>query len=96
MSEILLSLYPKSELIEKTIVEFGKKTYSEGLVLLDDNTPNLGFWTSDGLGGTSLSTPTISTNTWYNVVFVREGNSITGGYKAYLNGVLYGNDAPCR
>jgi hypothetical protein len=24
-------------------------------------------------------------------VFVREGNNTTGGYKAYLNGVLYGN-----
>ena len=61
------------------------------LVLLDTSIPNLGFWTNDGLSGQSLSTPTISTNTWYNVVFVREGNSITGGYKAYLNGVLYGN-----
>ncbi len=37
MSEILLNLYPKSELIEKTIIEFGKKTYSDGIVLLDDN-----------------------------------------------------------
>jgi hypothetical protein len=62
------------------------------LLLLNSSTPNLGFWTSDTLtSGSSLSTPTISTNTWYNVVFVREGNSITGGYKAYLNGVLYGN-----
>ena len=61
------------------------------LLLLDASTPNLGFWTSDGLSGQSLSTPTISVDTWYNAVFVREGNSITGGYKSYLNGVLYGN-----
>ena len=37
MSEILLSIYSKSELIEKTIIEFGKKTYSDGIVLFDDN-----------------------------------------------------------
>ena len=47
MSEILLSLYPKSELIEKTIVEFGKKTYSEGLVLLDDNSLIVGSYYKD-------------------------------------------------
>jgi hypothetical protein len=73
----------------RNIISIPTPNYS--LVLLNDNSPNLGFWTNDGLGGQSLSTPTISTNTWYNVVFVREGNSITGGYKAYLNGVLYGN-----
>jgi hypothetical protein len=61
------------------------------LMLLDTSTANLGFWTPDGLGGVNLSTPTIATNTWYNAVFVREGNSITGGYKAYVNAVLYGN-----
>jgi hypothetical protein len=62
------------------------------LILLDASTSNLGFWTPDSsANGSNLSTPTISTNTWYNVVFVREGNSITGGYKAYLNGILYGN-----
>jgi hypothetical protein len=73
----------------RNIISIPTPNYS--LVLLNTSTPNLGFWTNDGLGGQSLSTPTISTNTWYNVVFVREGNSITGGYKAYLNGVLYGN-----
>jgi hypothetical protein len=61
------------------------------LMLLDISTPNLGFWTPDGLFGVNLSTPTIAINTWYNAVFVREGNSITGGYKAYVNAVLYGN-----
>jgi hypothetical protein len=62
------------------------------LILLDTSTPNLGFWAPDSsANGSNLSTPTISTNTWYNVVFVREGNNITGGYKAYLNGILYGN-----
>lgn len=65
---------------------------SYALILLDDNTSFLGFWTSDSLtSGSTLSTPTIQINTWYNVVFVREGNSITGGYKAYLNSISYGS-----
>ena len=73
----------------RNIISIPTPNYS--LVLLDDDSPNLGFWTNDSLNGQSLSTPTISTNTWYNIVFVREGNNTTGGYKAYLNGVLYGN-----
>jgi hypothetical protein len=60
------------------------------LLLLDQSSPNLGFWTSDGLNGGFLSTPTISVNTWYNAVFVREGNNITNGYKTYVNSVSYG------
>lgn len=47
MSEILLSLYSKSELIEKTITEFGKKTYSDGIVLLDDNSLIIGSYYKD-------------------------------------------------
>jgi GTPase SAR1 family protein len=47
MSEILLSLYSKSELIEKTILEFGKKTYSDGIVLLDDNSLIIGSYYKD-------------------------------------------------
>jgi len=61
------------------------------LLLMDGSTPNLGFWTSDALSGQSLSTPTIAVNTWYNAVFVREGNSITNGYKTYVNSVSYGS-----
>jgi GTPase SAR1 family protein len=47
MSEILLSLYSKSELIDKTIIEFGKKTYSDGVVLLDDNSLIVGSYYKD-------------------------------------------------
>ncbi|MHA2287828.1 MAG: ADP-ribosylation factor-like protein [Promethearchaeota archaeon] len=47
MSEILLSLYSKSELIERTIIEFGKKTYSDGIVLLDDNSLIIGSYYKD-------------------------------------------------
>jgi len=61
------------------------------LVLLNSNNSNFGFWTSDSLGGESLSTPTLSTGVWYNIVFIREGNSITNGYKAYVNSRFYGS-----
>ena len=60
------------------------------LMLLDGNSTNMGFWTQDGLGGGSLNMNSITTNTWFNAVFVREGNSITNGYKTYLNGVFKG------
>jgi GTPase SAR1 family protein len=44
MSEILLSLYPKSELIEKTIIEFAKKVESDGVVVIDDNSLIIGSY----------------------------------------------------
>ena len=44
MSEILLSLYPKSELIEKTIIEFAKKVNSEGIEVIDDNSLIIGSY----------------------------------------------------
>ncbi len=47
MSEILLSLYPKSELIEKTIIEFAKKVESEGVVVIDDNSLIIGSYYKD-------------------------------------------------
>ncbi|MBY8983156.1 MAG: hypothetical protein KGD57_09420 [Candidatus Lokiarchaeota archaeon] len=42
MSEIYLSLYPKSELIDKTIEEFANKIKSEGVVIIDDNSLQIG------------------------------------------------------
>lgn len=47
MSEILLSLYPKSELIAKTIQEFAKKVNSEGVVVIDDNSLIIGSYYKD-------------------------------------------------
>jgi len=44
MSEVLLSLYPKSELIEKTIIEFAKKIDSAGVVVIDDNSLIIGSY----------------------------------------------------
>lgn len=61
------------------------------LMLLDISTNNMGFWSSDAMGGQSLGVNSLSTNTWYNAVLVREGNGITGGYKAYLNSVFKGS-----
>jgi GTPase SAR1 family protein len=58
MSEILLNLYPKSELIERTIIEFGKKTYSEGVVLLDDNSLIVGSFYKDEETKNTLSAST--------------------------------------
>ncbi|MFO8017697.1 MAG: ADP-ribosylation factor-like protein [Promethearchaeia archaeon] len=47
MSEILLALYPKSELIEKTIEEFAKKVDAQGVVVLDDNSLIIGQYYED-------------------------------------------------
>jgi len=44
MSEILLSLYPKADLIEKTVFQFAEKVNSEGVVILDDNSLVLGAY----------------------------------------------------
>ena len=42
MSQILLELYPKSQLIQKTIEEFTKKLDCEGLIIIDKNSIILG------------------------------------------------------
>lgn len=47
MSEILLSLYPKSELIERTVKEFAKKVDGEGVVIIDDNSLTIGNYYKD-------------------------------------------------
>lgn len=44
MSEILLNLYPKADLIEKTMNQFAEKVNSEGVVILDDNSLVLGAY----------------------------------------------------
>jgi len=42
ISQILLELYPKSQLIQKTIEEFAKKLDCEGLIIIDKNSIILG------------------------------------------------------
>ncbi|TXT62925.1 MAG: hypothetical protein BAJALOKI3v1_470017 [Promethearchaeota archaeon] len=44
MSEILLTLYSKSELIEKTIAQFANKVKSDGVVVIDDNSLQIGSY----------------------------------------------------
>ena len=66
-------------------------TASYMLMLLDISSNNMGFWSSDGMGGGSLGVTSLSTNTWYNAVLVREGDGISNGYKAYLNSEFKGS-----
>jgi len=47
ISEILLNLYPKSNLIDKTLSEFGKKIEAEGLMIIDDNSLLVGRYYSN-------------------------------------------------
>jgi hypothetical protein len=61
------------------------------LMLMDATTDYMGFWSSDGLSGQNLNMGPISTNIWYSAAFVREGDSITNGYKVYLNGYFKGS-----
>ncbi|MFX0105666.1 MAG: ADP-ribosylation factor-like protein [Candidatus Hodarchaeota archaeon] len=42
MSEILLELFPKAQLIQKTIEEFAKKLNCEGIIVIDDNSIIIG------------------------------------------------------
>ncbi len=44
MSEILLELYPKSDLINKSIEEFAKKLDCEGIIIIDDNSLIIGSY----------------------------------------------------
>ncbi len=46
-SEVLLHLYPKSELVDRSIEEFAKKLKAEGMVVLDNNALILGQYFTD-------------------------------------------------
>lgn len=48
MSKILLDLFPKSELLQKTIEEFARKLDCEGLMVIDKNSIILGSFFKDG------------------------------------------------
>ena len=67
-------------------------TPSYMLMLMDDDTNNMGFWASDTLTtGPSLNMGPITPNTWNYATFVREGNNIANGYKTYINGFFRGS-----
>ena len=47
MSEILLMLYPKTDLIQHTIYEFGIKSNAEGIAVIDSNSLIIGWFYRD-------------------------------------------------
>ncbi|MFW9938430.1 MAG: ADP-ribosylation factor-like protein [Promethearchaeota archaeon] len=47
VSEILLQIYPKAQLIQKAIEEFGKKLNCDGLMIVDDNSIIVGSYFSN-------------------------------------------------
>jgi len=55
ISGILLELYPKSELVKKTIEEFAKKIDCEGLIIIDKNSVILGTYFKDVKSNALLS-----------------------------------------
>jgi GTPase SAR1 family protein len=55
MSQVLLELYPKSELIQKTIEEYAKKLDCEGLMIIDKNSIILGSCFKDDISKKLLS-----------------------------------------
>jgi hypothetical protein len=59
-------------------------------MLFDQLSGALSVWTTDGLGGDVGGITGLSTNTMYHLVFVREGDSKTAGYKYYKNGIYSG------
>ena len=62
-------------------------------LLMDISVTNNGdFWSADGMAANSLGmTASFVTGNWYHIALVREGDSTTGGYKAYQNGVFKGS-----
>jgi len=81
---------PSNGATYKSIITIGGSSYI--LMDLTGNTPNItgSFWSSDGMGGSTLSMTSMSTLTWYYVTLTRQGNSTTGGYKAYKDGAYTG------
>ncbi|MFX0145212.1 MAG: ADP-ribosylation factor-like protein [Candidatus Hodarchaeota archaeon] len=55
MSNILLELYPKKQLIQKTVEEFARKLTCEGLMIIDKNSIILGSWFIDDDSKNTLS-----------------------------------------
>lgn len=59
-------------------------------MIMNNSNAFMGIW-AEGLDGDAFSSSAVQTNTFYNYVLVREGNSITNGYKLYVNGSLTGS-----
>ena len=56
-----------------------------------NNSESLAFFTSDGLTNVPLGHSGSKEGQWVNLAFIREGDSITGGYKSYGNGLFTGS-----
>jgi GTPase SAR1 family protein len=82
MSEILLTLYPKSTVIEKTVKEFAKKVNSEGVVVIDDNSLLIGsYYANDNIREVlTVSTPYFLT---LNDSF-KKAERLTGQHKGHV------------
>ena len=59
-------------------------------MLMNNNNAQMGIW-AESLNGDAFGSGDVTVNTFYNYVLVREGHSITNGYKLYVNGNLTGS-----
>lgn len=59
-------------------------------MIVNNNTPYMGIWT-ETLSGNTLNSPIVSANIWYNYTLTRSGNSLSNGYKLYVNGLFTGS-----
>ena len=57
------------------------------------NSGVLSMWSQDGMGGGSYGITGLSADIYYNLVFIREGDSTTAGYKFYKDGNPTGSTA---
>lgn len=96
-SKILLSLYPQSELIDKTITEFGEKHSTEAILILDDNSLIIGQFFKNDEVRTILeqSTPYFLTlnDSFENAELPRKKMIVERSGKAfYFNEITYEDD----
>lgn len=77
MSEILLTLYMKTDLIQKTIYEYGIKSKADGIAVIDSNSLIIGwFYRNEGMKDILLASAPyfLSLNTSFDYTEGMEGN----------------------
>ncbi len=78
MSEALLALYPKTDLVQKTIYEFGIKSKADGIAVIDSNSLIIGwFYRNEGMKDILLASAPyfLSLNTSFDYTEGMEGNN---------------------
>jgi len=78
MSEILLAIYPKTDLIQQTIYEFGIKSKADGIAVIDSNSLIIGwFYRNEGMKDILLASAPyfLSLNTSFDFTEGMEGNN---------------------